>query len=196
MIPEVLTFERHLVHVTADSKKLAAETSSTATAADPAKADAGARELAPESEKPKEILSPLQQARRAKKQAEAEKEKEAAAAVSEPEQPEKKTAEELAKEREQREKEAEELLRIHGSVSLQHIASALKDMMLLDPEASRIHVQAEDITFVGLGEGVDKVEKIGTFEVEIRTHVGKSKVAPVRKKIEVVPSYKGAPLRG
>lgn len=124
----------------------------------------------------------------AEKAAKEKEQEEAAAAAAAAESEEKKAREELEKEREQREKEAEELLRIHGSVSLQHIASAMKEIMLLDPEASRIHVQAEDIKFVGLEEGVDKVEKIGTFEVEIRAHAGKSKVQPIRKKIEVVPS--------
>ncbi|KAF3764877.1 hypothetical protein M406DRAFT_259016 [Cryphonectria parasitica EP155] len=88
---------------------------------------------------------------------------------------------------EQKEKEAEERRKIHGSVSLQHIASVVKEKMMLDPEAVRIHVQPEDIQFIGLGAGVDKVEKIGSFEVEIRAHVGKARVEPIRRTITVVP---------
>lgn len=101
---------------------------------------------------------------------------------------ERKAAEEAAeKERRRAEEEAEKRKEIHGSVSLRDVADFIKDKMLLDPEASRIHVQAEDIRFLGLPEGADKVEKVGTFEIEIRTHVGKDKVEPVRRVVYVVP---------
>lgn len=130
--------------------------------------------------------------KQAEKQAKAaEKQAEAAARAAEAEaaRAAETTPEERERERQQREREAEERLRFHGSVSLRDVAAALKERMLLDPEASRIHIRSEDLAFVG-GPGVaglDKVEKIGTFEVEIRALVGKYKVAPIRRKIEVVP---------
>lgn len=100
--------------------------------------------------------------------------------------PVEKTPEELEKERIQKEKEAEELLKIHGSVTLQQIASHIKDRLLVDPEASRIYIQPEDIKFIGLGDGVEKVEKIGSFVVEIHPFAGKAKVESIRRTIAVV----------
>ena len=93
-----------------------------------------------------------------------------------------------AKKKSPAEEEAEKLKEIHGSVSVRDVASYIKDKMLLDPEASRIHVQPEEISIVGLAEGVEKVEKVGSFEIEIRTHVGRDKVEPVRRTVEVVPA--------
>lgn len=150
-------------------------------------------------QEPKKPLTPMQ-AHRARLQAEADKaaaekqaEKQAAAAVraaaAEAARDAETTPEERERERQQQEREAEERLRFHGSVSLRDVATALKERMLLDPEASRIHIRPEDLAFVGGPgmAGLDKVEKIGTFEVEIRALVGKYKVAPIRRKIEVVP---------
>ncbi|KAJ4394280.1 hypothetical protein N0V93_003497 [Gnomoniopsis smithogilvyi] len=195
MIPETLIFERHPVHIQAKTKKSEPETP------EPKKAEVEATPP-PEPKKPKEVLSPLQQ-RRQQMIAEAEKartkpEQAAAEVAADKEKdkpasspldtsPETKTEEDLEKERKQMEKDAEELLKIHGSVSLQNIASYLKEKMMLDPEASRIHVQPEDVRFLGLEEGVDHVKKIGTFEIEVRTHVGKVEVQPIRRLVEVVP---------
>lgn len=198
LIPETLIFERHPVHINVKTKT-----------PEPKKADVEAMpQPTPEiktpepSKKPEEILSPLQQRRKqmreesekARKQPEqaaaevaADKEKDKPATSPLDTAPETKTEEELEKERKQMEKDAEELLKIHGSVSLQNIATYVKEKMLLDPEASRIHIQPENIRLLGLEEGVDQVKKIGTFEIEIRTHVGKAKVSPVRRRIEVVP---------
>lgn len=198
MIPETLIFERHPVHIQAKTKKSEPQTPESKKA----EVEATPPPEPKEPKKPKEILSPLQQ-RRQQMIAEAEKARnrpqEAAAEVAADKEkdkpatspldtaPETKTEDELEKERKQMEKDAEELLKIHGSVSLQNIASYLKEKMLLDPEASRIHVQPEDIRFIGLEEGVDQVKKIGTFEIEVRTHVGKAEVQAIRRRIEVVP---------
>lgn len=193
MIPETLVFERHPVHIVVKGNKPEPQVPG------PKKAEI---DPASEPKKPQEILSPLQQRRRqmiaetnkAKTRPEqaaadvaADKDKDRPAASPLDTAPEEKTAEELDRERKQMEKDADELLKIHGSVSLQNIASYLKEKMLLDPEASRIHVQPEDIRFIGLEESVDQVKKIGTFEIEIRTHVGKTEVEPIRRRIEVVP---------
>lgn len=195
MIPDTLIFERHPVHIQAKTKKSEPQTP------EPNKAEVEATPP-PEPKKPEEILSPLQQRRR-QMQAEAEKARtrpaQAAAEVAADKEkdkpatspldtsPETKTEEELEKERKQMEKDAEELLKIHGSVSLQNIASYMKEKMLLDPEASRINIQPEDIKFIGLEKDEDQVKKIGTFEIEVRTHVGKAAVKPIRRRIEVVP---------
>lgn len=197
LIPETLIFERHPVHIhvkttTPELKKAEVEATPQTKP-----------EKSPQPpKKPEEVLSPLQQ-RRKQMREESEKahtqpEKAAAEVAADKEKdkpatspldtaPETKTEEELEKERKQMEKDAEELLKIHGSVSLQNIASYVKEKMLLDPEASRIHIGPENIKFLGLDEGVDQVKKIGMFEIEIRTQVGKAKVLPVRRRVEVVP---------
>lgn len=65
--------------------------------------------------------------------------------------------------------------------------------MLLDPEAARIQIDAEDVTFVERAlerenkDGVTKVEKLGTYEVMIQPHVGKTKLNPIWRTIEVKP---------
>lgn len=157
----------------------------------------------PQPDKPREVLSPLQRRRLQQQSATVERAHEhpaeAAAevvadkakdtpATSPLDTEGAKTPEEVEKERKQLEKDAEELLKIHGSVTLANVASYLLEKMLLDPEASRIRVQADEIKFVGLEDGVDQVKKIGSFEVEIRTHVSKMPVDPVRRRVEVVPS--------
>lgn len=201
MVPEIIIFERHPVHIQVKNKESDSQTSESQKAEVKATSQPEP-EKALEPKKPQEILSPLQQ-RRQQMRAEAEKaharpEQAAAEVAADKEKdkpatspldtaPEEKTADELEKERKQMEKDAEELLKIHGSVSLRDIATYMKETMLLDPEASRIHVQPEEIKFVGLEEGVDQVKKIGIFEIEIRTHVGKAKVEPIRRRIEVVP---------
>lgn len=197
MIPETLIFERHPVHISVKTKTPEPKKAEVEATSQP-KSD-----RTPEPpKKPEEILSPLQQRRRqmreesekarmkpeqAAAEVAADKEKDKPATSPLDTSPETKTEEELQKEQKQMEKDAEELLKIHGSVSLQNIASYVKEKMLLDPEASRIHIQPENIKFLGLEEGVDQVKKIGTFEIEIRTQVGKAKVSPVRRRIEVVP---------
>lgn len=204
LIPEPIIFERRMIHITAGSKKAAAEATSPESAhpesneevKEAAEDKAAAREPAPEPVEPAPALTPLQ-AHRARLQAEAEKavkEKQAAAEKAAAEaarlEEEKRAAEEAEqreRQRRQEEKEAEELLKIHGSVTLQNIATALKDRMLLDQEASRIHVQPDMITFLGLAAGADRIEKIGTYEVEIRAQVGKTKVPPIQRTIKVIP---------
>lgn len=78
--------------------------------------------------------------------------------------------------------------KIHGSVTLRHIAVEIKNRMVLDPEAAKIHVEPHDIKFVDLEDGVDNVKHIGKWEIEIIAHSGRNRVPPVRKYIEVVPS--------
>ncbi|KAI3397481.1 hypothetical protein diail_10693 [Diaporthe ilicicola] len=166
LIPETIVFERRLKHMAPISD---------GSGPKPAPAN--------EPEHPK-VLSPLE--RRRAKMLEAQKPAEPEKTPEEMEAERKAEEEEKEKERMRLEAEAEKLKEIHGSVSVRDIASFVKEEMLLDLEASRIHVQPEDIKFLGLAEGVDKVEKVGKFDIEIRTHVGKARVEPVRKSIEVI----------
>ncbi|KUI60452.1 hypothetical protein VP1G_07641 [Cytospora mali] len=162
MVPATIVFERLLKHA---PSTITANNSPAQSAAE---------------EEPVKVLSPLER-RRAK--------------MLEPEQPEKTPEEleaerkaheeELERERKRAEEEAEKLKEIHGSVTARDIAAFIQEKLLLDPEASRIHVQAEEIKFLGHAAGVDKVEKIGKFEIEIRTHVGKDRVEPLRKTVEI-----------
>lgn len=159
MVPATLVFERLLKH-----------TPST---------DTTNKAAAPEEETLK-ILSPMER-RRAK--------------MLEPEEPAKTPEEleaeriaeeeELARERKRADEEAEKMKEIHGSVTVRDIANLIQEKLVLDPEAARIHVKPEDIKFLGHSAGMDKIEKIGKFEIEIRTHVGKDRVEPLRKTIEV-----------
>lgn len=161
MIPDTIVFERLLKHAPSPN-------------ASSSQAEAAAAE---EAEK---ALSPLER-RRAKLL-------EAAAPEKTPEEVEaeqKIRAEDLDRERRHREEEAEKSKEIHGSVTARDIASFIKEKLLLDPEAARIHVRPEEIRFLGPAQGVDKIEKVGRFDIEIRTHVGKDRVEPLRKTIEI-----------
>lgn len=163
MIPDTVVFERLLKH---------APNASPAESAPEAEAEAEASST--------KVLSPLER-RRAKMLEPAQPDK-----TPEELEAERKAAEEEAeRERRRAAEEAERMKEIHGSVTLRDIAAFIKEKMLLDPEAARIHVRPEDIKFLGQSLGVDKVEKIGRFEIEIRTHVGKGRVEPLRKTIEV-----------
>lgn len=167
MIPETITFERHLKHL--------APIVGAGNTSKPAPSE--------ESEQSKS-LSPLERRRAKMLEAQKPPEPEKSPEVAEAER--KAREEELERERQRAEEEAERFREIHGSVSVRDVATFIKDKMLLDPEASRIHVQPEEIRFLGLAEGVDKVEKVGRFDIEIRTHVGRDRVEPVRKSVEVV----------
>jgi ribosomal protein L9 len=169
MIPETIVFERHLKHLPSII--------GAGSTAKPAQSD--------EADQPK-VLSPLE--KRRAKMLEAQKPPEPEKTPEEAEAERRAKEEESERERKHAEEAAEKLKEIHGSVSVRDVATFIKDKMLLDPEASRIHVQPEEIRLLGLGEGVDKVEKVGRFEIEIRTHVGRDRVEPVRRTVEVVPA--------
>lgn len=157
MVPATIVFERLLKH-----------TPSTNTSP---------TENATEVEAPK-ALSPLER-RRAKmlEPAKTPEELEAERIANEEEQ---------ERERKRAVEDAEKIKEIQGSVTVRDIASFIQEKLMLDPEAARIHVKPEDIKFLGQSAGVGKLEKIGQFEIEIRTHVGKDRVEPLRKTIEVV----------
>lgn len=102
-----------------------------------------------------------------------------------------------SQQQEQQEQEQQaDLRRVHGSVSAFDIARTIRELMFLDPEAARIQISAEDIAFVRRHddgtESVDdhtaKIERIGTFEVLVTPQVGKTKLDPIRRTIEVLPT--------
>lgn len=220
-IPATLTFERRLVHAEGAikfapepvaEKPVVAEEPAAVEDADAAaveqEAAAAATPTAPppeqqEKQQPQQqqpILSGLA-ARRAKALArEQQKQEEAAAAVQKPvpaknqQQQQKEdatTTTTIAVSGEQQQKQQANLSKIHGSVSTFNIAQKIRELMLLDPEAARIQIGAEDITFVHDGaeiNNITKVEKIGSYDVRITPHVGKTKMKPVRRTIEVVPT--------
>lgn len=194
LIDQSIIFERRLVHTPAPGEAAPSATSPAAAQAPPPPAIEAEPEPKPVANpEAKKALSPLE-IRRAKLRGQTEEGKrEAEQAAREAAEAEERRAAAAAKaaaqeelERQRLLKEAEEKLKIHGSVTLQNIANLLKEKMLLDAEASRISIQPEDIKFIGLADGVDKIEKIGSFEVEINAHVGKSKIEPIRRKIEIV----------
>ncbi|KAG8164684.1 hypothetical protein KVR01_004959 [Diaporthe batatas] len=167
MIPDPIIIERHLKHL-------------------PSNTSPGNTTTQPQSKEPEQpkVLTPLE--RRRAKMLEAQKGPQPEKTPEEAEAERRAEEAEAERERIRAEEEAERAKEIYGSVSVRDVASYIKDKMLLDPEASRIHVQPEEISIVGLAEGVDKVEKVGSFQIEIRTHVGRDKVEPVRRTVEVV----------
>ncbi|OIW35006.1 hypothetical protein CONLIGDRAFT_665675 [Coniochaeta ligniaria NRRL 30616] len=80
---------------------------------------------------------------------------------------------------------------IFGSVSTTDILLAVKSDLALDPEASRITLDARGIRFLGLEEDADRVKSLGSWEVEIAVP-GASKFTPevqfVRRTVEVLPA--------
>lgn len=169
MIPEVIVFERYLKHLPSNVGV------GPSGAPKPATND--------EPEQPK-VLTPLERRRAKMLEAQKAPEPEKAPEVLEAERRAKEEEEE--RERKHAEEEAEKLKEVHGPVSVREVAGFIKEKMLLDMEASRIHVQPEEIKFLGLAEGVDKVDKVGRYDIEIRTHVGRDRVEPVRKLVEIV----------
>jgi hypothetical protein len=81
---------------------------------------------------------------------------------------------------------------IFGSVSTTDVLLAIRSDLALDPEASRIPLDARGIRFVGLEEeDVDRVKTLGEWEVEISVP-GASRFTPevqfVRRTVQVLPA--------
>lgn len=76
-------------------------------------------------------------------------------------------------------------------MSTTDILLAVKSDLALDPEASRIPLDARSIRFVGLEEDADRVKSLGSWEVEIAVP-GASKFTPevqfVRRTVQVLPA--------
>ncbi|KAB5580771.1 hypothetical protein GE09DRAFT_1213209 [Coniochaeta sp. 2T2.1] len=89
-------------------------------------------------------------------------------------------------------KTAAEPQAIFGSVSTTDILLAIKSDLALDPEASRIPLDARSIRFVGMeDEDADRVKTLGEWEVEIAVP-GASRFVPevqfVRRTVQVLPA--------
>ncbi|TPX17485.1 uncharacterized protein E0L32_003128 [Thyridium curvatum] len=76
-------------------------------------------------------------------------------------------------------------LAIFGSVSTHDVAATVRQILArADPEAGAVAVvEARDVKFVGLEDGVDRVKALGRWEVDILPGKG---AAPVRKVVEIV----------
>jgi hypothetical protein len=73
---------------------------------------------------------------------------------------------------------------IFGSVSTKDILGKIKSALSADPDASRAGIEAHDLRFVDLEEGVDRVKTLGRWEVEIS--LGEDQ-EPIRRVVEVLP---------
>lgn len=77
---------------------------------------------------------------------------------------------------------AEDSKAIYGSVSTSDIAASIRAMLTEDPDAARIVLGPEDISFAVATEESDRVKRLGTFEVDIKV---KGSPKAVRRKITV-----------
>ena len=58
---------------------------------------------------------------------------------------------------------------IFGSVSSNDVAQTIKNLLAVDPRASRIPIQADDISFdTDQAEEGRRVKQLGTFDISIR----------------------------
>lgn len=64
------------------------------------------------------------------------------------------------------------------------VVARIREALLADRNGSRVAVEAEGISIIGLETGEDRIKNLGVYEVEIVT--GKD-VEPLRRTIEVVP---------
>jgi hypothetical protein len=72
---------------------------------------------------------------------------------------------------------------IFGSVSATDILTRIREALLADRNGSRVALEAEGITIVGLEEGEDRIKHLGRWEVDVVTGKG---IEPVRRIVEVV----------
>lgn len=72
---------------------------------------------------------------------------------------------------------------IYGSVSTGDILARIKDALSSHEGGSRVALEAESISILGLEEGEDRIKSLGVFQVEIYPAKG---MQPVRRTVEVV----------
>lgn len=72
---------------------------------------------------------------------------------------------------------------IFGSVSPTDILTLIREALLADRNGSRVALDTDAITIVGLEGGEDRIKRLGRWEVDIVTGKG---VEPVRRAVEVV----------
>ncbi|KAK6066475.1 hypothetical protein SCUP515_10661 [Seiridium cupressi] len=73
---------------------------------------------------------------------------------------------------------------IFGSVSTLDVIVRIREALLADQNGSRVALEAEAVSIIGLEAGEDRIKRLGVYEVEFITGKG---LEPVRRSIEVVP---------
>ncbi|KAI0433470.1 hypothetical protein F5Y09DRAFT_338688 [Xylaria sp. FL1042] len=81
---------------------------------------------------------------------------------------------------------------IFGSVSRNDILALIKESLLMDPNGSRVALEAESLELLGLDpehDGEHRIKRLGTFEVLIAPGVDASgkTIEPVSRVVQVVP---------
>ncbi|KAI0125489.1 hypothetical protein BJ170DRAFT_684757 [Xylariales sp. AK1849] len=72
---------------------------------------------------------------------------------------------------------------IFGSVSPNDILTRIREALLADRNGSRVALEAEGITILGMEEGEDRIKRLGRWEIDIVTGKGSE---PVQRVVEVV----------
>lgn len=73
---------------------------------------------------------------------------------------------------------------IFGSVAAGDVVALIREALLVDSNGSRVALEADAISILGLEAGEDRIKRLGVYEVEIVTGKG---LEPVRRTVEVVP---------
>ncbi|KAK3899077.1 hypothetical protein C8A05DRAFT_18431 [Staphylotrichum tortipilum] len=81
-------------------------------------------------------------------------------------------------------------LAIYGSVSAADIVGFIKGLLVEDADGSRMDLEAENIQFLGLAPGADRIKALGRWEADISP--GGTGLEPVRKVVEILPSAEEA----
>jgi len=78
---------------------------------------------------------------------------------------------------------------IFGSVSINDVISKIKELLAGHSEASRVALEPENVRFVDLEDGTDRIKSLGRWQVTIS--VG-DEMEPIRKVVEVLPEAAAA----
>lgn len=78
----------------------------------------------------------------------------------------------------------QDLTAIFGSVATTDVVARIREALLADSNGSRVAIEADAVSILGLEAGEDRIKRLGVYEVEIVTGKGSE---PIRKKVEVVP---------
>lgn len=78
----------------------------------------------------------------------------------------------------------QDLTAIFGSVAVTDVVARIREALLADSNGSRVAIEADAVSILGLEAGEDRIKRLGVYEVEIVTGKGSE---PLRKKVEVVP---------
>ncbi|KAK6204083.1 oligomeric, coiled-coil, peripheral membrane protein [Pestalotiopsis sp. IQ-011] len=73
---------------------------------------------------------------------------------------------------------------IFGSVAAGDVVARIREALLIDSNGSRVALETDAVSILGLEAGEDRIKRLGVYEVEIVTGKG---LEPVRRTVEVVP---------